>query len=58
MDFFKTLINSIKYWTTEQISELETKTEGKYALKDEIPTDDHINELINTALEEIENGTY
>lgn len=29
-----------------------------YALKTEIPTDDHINSLINTALGVIENGTY
>lgn len=28
------------------------------ALKSDIPTDDHINELINTALGVIENGTY
>lgn len=29
-----------------------------YAKTEDIPTDDHINELINTALGVIENGTY
>ena len=29
-----------------------------YAKSDEIPTDDHINSLINSALGVIENGTY
>lgn len=29
-----------------------------YALKSEVPTDNHINDLINTALGVIENGTY
>ena len=32
--------------------------DGSEAVSVEIPTDEHINELINTALGVIENGTY
>jgi hypothetical protein len=32
--------------------------DGSTALSVAIPTDDHINSLINTALGVIENGTY
>lgn len=36
----------------------EHQSLSSYALKSEIPSDSHINDLINTALGVIENGTY
>lgn len=35
-----------------------TEVPDGYAKTEDIPTDDHINDLINTALGVIENGTY
>jgi len=69
-----TTLSAIKqqgFLTQDSLNNYYTKTEvdnalsnipdpdlSLYALKTEIPTDDHINTLINNALGVIENGTY
>ena len=44
-----------KEYLEEKLTEVDLSS---YALKSEIPTDEHINNLINTILGVIENGTY
>lgn len=49
--------------TAEHLAHIEdgianSQPVGEYALKDEIPSDNHINSLINAAIGVIENGTY